>query len=981
MDLRMLGQLEVRGTGGPLVLGGVKQRAVLAMLALRLDEVVSTDLLVDGLWDEAPASALNIVQGYISRLRRALQAEDGIVSADAAVLQRSGRGYLLALEPEHVDLHRFQRLAREGSEALRPAPSRAAGTLREALGLWRGRPMAELADTPFARAEIPRLEQQRLAALEARLEADLALGRHAQLIGELQTLLAGHPLHEGLHRQLMLSLYRSGRQAEALGAYRRAREILSEELGIDPGRTLRELEHAILTQDPCLDWIPPAEPVPQGSAEAPRPLVDPRQRRWNVPARNPHFTGRDDMLIELRRRLHAQEPTLIVQALYGLGGVGKTQLAIEYAHRFAADYDLVWWIDAQQPVLVPDQLVRLADKLGLATTRPVADTVDLVLAELARRDRWLLVFDNAERPGDIAGLRPIGAGHVLVTSRSPGWGALGGRLEVDVLTRAETIELLQARLPTLDEELADELAAELGDLPLAATQAAAYLEQTDLPPLDYLRRFRTRRADLLTRGEVLGYSGRVDTTWTLSLDRLRGEDPAAVQLLELAALLAPDPIPLSLVANRTELLDEPLRTAATDPDSVADAVGELVGYSLARRHPHGFQVHRLVQAVIRNRLPPDRQQDLVSQVMALLAAAHPGDPENSVSWVDYALLTPHVLATAPQADHIPAARQLILDTARYLHAKGDSHGSRAVSEHVLDRWRAVHGLDHADTLTAATSLTLALFEVGELELARALGEDTLQRCLQRLGPNHTTTLWAAPTLTGALDQLGAAAEVRALGEDTLQRSRRVLGCDDAITLWAAITFTGTLNMLGEAEPARALGEDTLQRCRRVLGPDHATTLWAATLFTGALNLQRASEEARSLGEDTLQRCREVLGCDHATTLWAAAFLAGALVRLGELEEARALGEDTLQRCRRVLGPNRANTLMAATALTAALSRLGEVEEASALGEDTLQRCRTTLGGEHTITCTAARILDTCRRSAASTNTDSTDHQLRSASDP
>jgi hypothetical protein len=215
----------------------------------------------------------------------------------------------------------------------------------------------------------------------------------------------------------------------------------------------------------------------------------------------------------------------------------------------------------------------------------VADTVERLLAELRGRGRWLLIFDNAERPADIAAYQPGGAGHLLITSRNPGWGALGGRLEVDVLTRTETIALLRARIPTLEEEVADRLAAELGDLPLAAAQAAGYLEHTDLPAVDYLRRFRTRRADLLARGDVVGYSGRLDTAWALSLERLGCEDPAAVELLELAAFLAPEPIPLSLVGEHAELLDEPLRSTAADPDTLADTVGALVGYSLARRSP------------------------------------------------------------------------------------------------------------------------------------------------------------------------------------------------------------------------------------------------------------------------------------------------------------------------------------------------------------------------------------------------------------
>ncbi|SDZ02097.1 NB-ARC domain-containing protein [Geodermatophilus africanus] len=365
---------------------------------------------------------------------------------------------------------------------------------------------------------------------------------------------------------------------------------------------------------------------------------------WKVPPRNPHFTGRDGMLAELRGRLHASKGTMVVQALYGLGGVGKTQLVIEYAHRFAADYDLIWWLDAEQPALIGDQLAALATRLDLAPGATVTATVDRLLAELRGQTRWLLIFDNAERPRDIADYRPGGPGHMLVTSRYPGWGALGGRLEVDVLARAETIALLRARIPTLSEELADKLAAELGDLPLAAAQAAGYLEQTDLPPADYLRRFREHRETLLARGEVVGYAGRVDTAWALSLERLRGEDPAAVQLLELAAFLAPEPVPLTLFTGHPELLDEPLRTTAADPDALADTVGALVGYSLARRHPDAFKLHRLVQAVIRHRLPLDRQQASAHQVVAVVAAASPGDPEDPVSWAGYAQLAPHVLA-------------------------------------------------------------------------------------------------------------------------------------------------------------------------------------------------------------------------------------------------------------------------------------------------------------------------------------------------
>ena len=754
MDVRILGPLEVRAAGRPLPLAGTKQRAVLAMLALHANQVVSIDYLVDGLWGQAsPDSATNAVQVYISRLRKLLHASPREGSA-AFVLVRRRPGYLLELDADELDLARFERLAHQGTQALRPAPRLAAAKLREALELWRGPPLAEFTDEPFAQAESARLEEQRLTVLQARIEADLALGRHAELIGELEALVARQPLREELHQQLLLSLYRSGRQAEALEAYRRVHQTLAEELGIDPGRALQELQAAILAQDGRLDWIPPPdEPTPTIGEPTLRSLVGttpaaivpadvavtPRTAGqlpevWKVPMRNPHFTGRTSLLDQLRQRLRSGEGTLVVQALYGLGGVGKTQLAIEYAHRFAADYDLVWWIDAEQPVFIAGQLAQLGNKLNLPPRPTVADTVELVLAELRRRRRWLLIFDNAERPQHLADYQPGGNGHVLVTSRSPGWGALGGRLEVDVLTRPETVTLLRRRIPELDDRLADQLATELGDLPLATAQAAAYLEQTGLPPGEYLHRFRTRRASLLAKGEVLGYQGRVDTTWTLSLERLRSGTPAAVPLLELAAFLAPEPIPLRLFTAHPELLEEPLRTAAADPDALDDVLGSVVGLSLARRQPDSFQLHRLVQAVIRQQRPPAQQQTTADQILTLLAAAHPGSPNDPASWSAYAQLAPHVLAASPLGDDRADSRRLMLSTVDYLNTRGDSQTSRLIAQALLDRWRDHLGPAHPDTLRSATVLTFALAWLGEYEQARALGQDTLAALPAGAGP-------------------------------------------------------------------------------------------------------------------------------------------------------------------------------------------------------------------------------------------------------
>ena len=268
IEFRLLGPLEVTRDDRSLALGGVKQRSLLAILLLHANQVLSTDRLIDELWGASPPpTAAKSLQVMVSRLRKKL--------GDSRLVTHPP-GYVLRVEPAALDLARFEQLVGEARQA---APESAAPKLHRALSLWRGPALADLAYENFAQGEIARLEELRLAALDQRIDADLATGRHTELVGELEALVAGHPLHERLRCQLMLALYRSGRQAEALDAYRAARRELSEELGLEPSEELKRLEQAILRQDPALDL--PEDPTRYGlPREAPAPdralLVVPR---------------------------------------------------------------------------------------------------------------------------------------------------------------------------------------------------------------------------------------------------------------------------------------------------------------------------------------------------------------------------------------------------------------------------------------------------------------------------------------------------------------------------------------------------------------------------------------------------------------------------------------------------------------------------------------------------------------------------------
>jgi DNA-binding SARP family transcriptional activator len=321
VEFRVLGPLEVLSEGERLPLGGGKQRALLAVLLLHANEVVSADRLIDLLWGgEAPDTAAKALQVHVSQLRKAL-APSGNGESARAVKTRSP-GYVLEIDPEQLDLHRFERLAAEGRRALDAGnPGEAAETLEAALALWRGPPLADFAYADFAQAEASRIEELRLAALEDRIEAEIECGRHGEAIGELERLIAAEPLRERPRAQLMLALYRSRRQAEALEAYAEARRALVEELGIEPGRELKELQAAILRQDPDLD-LKTARPQPSPAAATAEPAT--------AEAASESFVGRERELAEFESAFdEALAGRMSLFLIAGEPGIGKSRLADE----------------------------------------------------------------------------------------------------------------------------------------------------------------------------------------------------------------------------------------------------------------------------------------------------------------------------------------------------------------------------------------------------------------------------------------------------------------------------------------------------------------------------------------------------------------------------------------------------------------------------------------------------------------------------
>jgi tetratricopeptide (TPR) repeat protein len=561
-------------------------------------------------------------------------------------------------------------------------------------------------------------------------------------------------------------------------------------------------------------------------------------RMWSVPACNPGFTGRDGMLAAVRDRLLAGDRA-VVQALHGMGGVGKTQLAIEYAHRFADSYDVAWWVNAEQAGLIGDQFAALGMALGCIQPGAGSETVRAaVLADLRQRGRWLLVFDNAEDPADIRSWLPGGGGHVLITTRERAWAEIGAPVEVDVLARTESVAILRDRVAGLGAFDADRLAAQLGDLPLAVAQAAGFMAETGTPAAQYLNLLRIQAGQLLDQAAPgSSYPRSLAAATRLAADRLDGEDPAAAQLASVCAFLAPDPIPEDLFTGAPGELPGELAARAADPLAWRQTLAHLARQALARIDQHGLVMHRLTQAILRDRLTAEQAAATSACSEAVLAAADPGDPPNPVTWPRWAQLMPHLLA-ADLADS-PVLRSMARNACWYLLARGDTRTAHPLVADLRHHWRDQLGDDHEHTLKAATFLAWALRDMGRHTEARELDEDTLARSRRVLGEDHPESLGSANNLAVDLKNLSEYQEARELDEDTLARSRRVLGEDHTYTLSAASFVAMDLRMLGEYQEARELDEDTLARRRRVLGEDHPYTLDAASNLAADL---------RALGE-------------------------------------------------------------------------------------------------------------------------------------
>ena len=677
----------------------------------------------------------------------------------------------------------------------------------------------------------------------------------------------------------------------------------------------------------------------------------------NLAPRNPYFAGRDDLIDRLAGLLATNQAAVVTA--HGLGGIGKTQLALEFAHRNAGLYELIWWVPAENELLVTTGLAALAPHLGLPTSQDQTEQAAAVMAELGRPERrgsWLLVFDNADDPRTLARFRPAG-GHVLLTSRNPAWGTVATRLQVDVLPAPEAVEFLITRTGDDDRDAAAELAAELGGLPLALEQAGAYGEQTGVPLAEYLALYRRNHAELLAHGQPADYPATVATTWRLNVEEV-AKTPAAVQLLRLTAFLASEPIPLILVTADPEVLPPELGAAVKDELILNEAVGALRRYSLVGRDRNGLRVHRLVQVVVRANLDLDQRWAWAGAALRLVSSGFPRPGWDVTTWQVGALLLPHALEAATNAEQQKAERQatsaLLSRVGGYLTERAQLPAARAAYERALRVDEGVLGNEHPDIASRLDALGSALERLGDLTGARSLLERALGISEAAHGPDHTAVADVLRSLAWVLQKLQDRAGARAALERALRIDQAILGPDHPIVALDLSSLGILLLDVGDFEAARDHYERALRIDEAAYGSEHPTVAAGHGNIGFALRQLGDLAGARAHLELALRIDEAVHGAGHPRVAKDVSDLGGLLLQLGDLSEARVQFDRALRIHEAIYGSEHPAVASDLHDIGYVLERLGDLPGARSRYERALQISRAVYGPDHPAVARDAR---------------------------
>ncbi|MER5787167.1 FxSxx-COOH system tetratricopeptide repeat protein [Streptomyces sp. NPDC001980] len=734
--------------------------------------------------------------------------------------------------------------------------------------------------------------------------------------------------------------------------------------GSASGTPVREIPAPNADAQPGAGLLSAARTVP-GPAEPPSRHTVPQRASvpvvWgNVPPNNPNFTGREELLAQVHEQLLTGDTSAVLpHTLHGMGGVGKSQIAIEYVYRHSSEYDVIWWIPSEQPTMILTALTELAHRLGLNVGTEANRAVPAVREALRRGepyDRWLLVFDNAE---NVEAVRPYfptgGTGKILITSRNQEWDRVARTLSVDVFTREESKALLRRRARDLSDSDADLLAEELGDLPLAIEQAAAWQAVTGMAVDEYLGLIREKIAELML--ELVpspDYPMSVAAAWDVSLRQLEQRNPAALQLLQVCSFFAPEPISRSLFNNSRSTIAPELDEALRHPIRLGRAIREINVYALARiEHRHDtIQLHRLVQAVLVNRMSPQQQAEMRHGAHLLLADANPNSPGSRELWPRYQQLLPHIIVSRAVECDSPWVRGLIRDVVEFLYIWGDHDGAVSMAREALEVWTGKFGAEDQQTLEMAKWLAFLLRMVGEYEEAAAMMQRTADTYLRVAGEDDEGTLDALIQLTSGLRLRAELAQALEINRSVYARSLRAFGDDDPATLRAAHSLGVGLRLMGLYQEAREHDTETARLRALTLGENHLDTL--NTLSGLSLDIREVGDYLGAVAhqEDVYARYITTYGEDNPASVSCARVLAVCRRRAGNHDGALQLAELALSKFESRYGADHPDAIACAANLVVDLRQDGQLTRSVELGEATVERYTAKLGTAHPYTLSA-----------------------------
>ena len=643
------------------------------------------------------------------------------------------------------------------------------------------------------------------------------------------------------------------------------------------------------------------------------------------------FAGRDAELGLLGRALGVRGGAVVTQAVYGLGGVGKSELALQYAHAHRSDYELVWWVTAADATQLEAGLAGLAGQLCpmVAVAGTTADTAGWAAGWLQAHDGWLLILDNVEDLADIERLLgQLGRGHVIITTRrDTDWGRLADAVQLSVLDEAAAVQVLLQRTgqhSTADEEAAAQIASELGFLPLALDQAAAYIVQQRITLATYLDSLRRNPARMYASGT--GAQRTIARLWDLHITAIRDYNPAAARLLGVLAMYAPDAIPRAMLGGNAPRED------------IDEALGLLASYSMITLTAETVSIHRLMRAFIlmQSEDAVGNAPDLRDTALEWLNKVIPDDPERNVAeWPLLRALVPHAEALP---DHFPPddrPRNLgraLNEIALFLSSQGDYARALPLQERALAITEQALGPDHPDTAIRLDNLAAIYRQLGRAADALPLQERALAITEQALGPDHPDTAIRLDNLAAIYRQLGRAADALPLQERALAITEQALGPDHPDTAIRLDNLAAIYRQLGRAADALPLQERALAITEQALGPDHPDTAIRLDNLAAIYRQLGRAADALPLQERALAITEQALGPDHPDTAIRLDNLAAIYRQLGRAADALPLQERALAITEQALGPDHPDTAIRLDNLAAIYRQLGRAADALPLQE-------------------------------------------------